>query len=315
MAELGLRGATFRWCRPLIMGIVNANPDSFSDPGARTVDAVVARALALVDAGAGALDIGAQSAITGRTPADAGVEAAAVGPVVRTVVEECSGVLVSVDTFKPDVAGAALDAGAHLVNDVSGLRDPTGARLCAEAGAGLVVMHTAAPPLTRLQDPELYGDVGAEVAGFLAARIAAAVEAGVPVESIVVDPGVDFTKTPAQSVELLRNIGAVVDLGRPVLLALSRKDFIGALTRRPPAERDAGTLGAVAAMSHVPDQILRIHDVAATFDLLGVLYVLAGDDPVPADLVLPEALRHERAGEDRRAAGGRGPRPPASGPT
>ena len=294
MAELGLRGTTFRWRRPLVMGIVNANPDSFSDPGVRTVDAVVTRALALVDAGAGALDVGAQSAITNRPPADPDVEAAAVGPVVRAVVEECPGVLVSVDTFKPAVARVALDAGAHLVNDVSGLRDQTVARLCAEAGAGLVVMHTAAPPLTRLQDPGLYVDVAAEVAGFLAGRIAAAVEAGVLPESIVVDPGVDFTKTPAQSVELLRNLQPVVDLGRPVLLALSRKDFVGALTRRPPAERDAGTLGAIAAMRHVPDQILRVHDVAATVDLLRVLDVLAGDEPAPADLVLPEELRHQR---------------------
>src|SRR5688500_9714539 len=107
MAELGLRGATFRWDRPLVMGIVNANPDSFSDPGVRTVDAVVARALALVDAGAGALDVGAQSAITGRAPADPDVEAAAVGPAVRAVVEERPDVLVSVDTFKPAVVAVA----------------------------------------------------------------------------------------------------------------------------------------------------------------------------------------------------------------
>ena len=105
MAELRVRGTTVSWSRPLVMGIVNANPDSFSDPGVRTVDAVVARALALVDAGAGALDIGAQSAITGRAPADRDVEAAAVGPVVRTVVEECPGGLGSVDTLKPDVDG------------------------------------------------------------------------------------------------------------------------------------------------------------------------------------------------------------------
>ncbi len=138
------------------MGILNANADSFSDPGARTVDAVVDRAMALVAAGAGALDVGAQSAITLRAPVDPAVEAAAVAPVVRAVVERCPGVLVSVDTFKPAVVEAVLDAGAHLVNDVSGLRDPTVARLCAAAGAGLVVMHTAAPPLTRLQDPGLY---------------------------------------------------------------------------------------------------------------------------------------------------------------
>jgi dihydropteroate synthase len=293
MAELLLRGSRFAWRRPLVMGILNANADSFSDPGARTVDALVDRALALVAAGAGALDIGAQSAITRRAPVDPAVEAAAVGPVVRAVVERCPGVLVSVDTFKPAVAEAALDAGAHLLNDVSGLRDPAMARLCAAAGAGLVVMHTAAPPLTRLQDPGLYGDVATDVAVFLAERIDAAVAAGVDPGSIVVDPGVDFTKTPAQTVELLRHLDPVVDLGRPVLLALSRKDFVGALTRRPPAERDAGTLGAVAALRHVPDQILRVHDVAATVDMLLVLDVLTGEEPAPADLTLPEELRHQ----------------------
>ena len=276
------------------MGIVNANADSFSDPGARTLEAVVDQALALVSAGAGALDVGAQSAITNRAPADPAVEAAAVAPVVRAVVERCPGVLVSVDTFKPAVVEAVLDAGAHLVNDVSGLRDPTVARMCAGAGAGLVVMHTAAPPLTRLQDPDLYGDVGAEVADFLAAGVARAVEAGVDPESIVVDPGVDFTKTPAQTVELLRNLGSVVALGRPVLLALSRKDFVGALTARPPAGRDAGTLGAVAALRWVPDQILRAHDVGATVDFLAVLDVLTGEEPAPAGLTLPEELRHQR---------------------
>src|SRR5215213_6409858 len=164
MAQLRLRDETFSWDAPLLMGVVNANADSFSDPGLRTVEAVVARALALVADGAGALDIGAQSAITGRQPADPVEEAAAVVPVVSAVVAACRSVLVSVDTFKPAVVAAVLDAGAHLVNDVSGLRDPTVARLCAAAGAGLAVMHTAAPPLVRRQDPHLYGDVGTEVA-------------------------------------------------------------------------------------------------------------------------------------------------------
>src|SRR5215213_2279491 len=179
MAQLRLRDETFSWDAPLLMGVVNANADSFSDPGLRTVEAVVARALALVSDGAGALDIGAQSAITGRQPAGARVEAAAVVPVVAAVVDACPGVLVSVDTFKPAVTEAVLAAGAHLVNDVSGLRDPSVARLCAGAGAGLVVMHTAAPPLVRRQEPGLYQRVGAEVAAFLAARIAAALDAGV----------------------------------------------------------------------------------------------------------------------------------------
>jgi dihydropteroate synthase len=294
MAHLTLRGTTFSWHRPLVMGVVNANADSFSDPGARTVDAVVARALALVADGAGALDVGAQSAITGRQPADPAEEAAAVVPVIRAVVDACPGVLLSVDTFKPPVARAVLDAGAHLLNDVSGLRDEAMARVCAEAGAGLVVMHTAAPPLVRRQEPDLYQRVGAEVAAFLAGRIAAAVAAGVDPQAVVVDPGVDFTKTPAQTVELLRDLGPVVALGRPVLLALSRKDFVGALTGRPPADRDAGTLGAVAALRGVPDQILRVHDVAGTVDMLRVLDAIAGPEPAPADLALAEELRHQR---------------------
>ena len=289
-----MRDATFSWDRPLVMGIVNANADSFSDPGARTVEAVVERALAMVAGGAGALDIGAQSAITGRQPADPDHEAAAVVPVVRAVVDACPGVMVSVDTFKPAVARAVLKAGAHLVNDVSGLRDPTVARLCADAGAGLVVMHTSAPPLVRRREPGLYRRVGAEVADFLAGRVAVALEAGVGPESIVVDPGVDFAKTPAQTVELLRDLGPVVDLGRPVLLALSRKDFVGALTGRPPAERDPGTLGAVAALRDIPSHILRVHDVAATVDMLRVLDAIAGPDPPPAELVLDEELRHQR---------------------
>ncbi len=296
MGRLRLRGITFSWSRPLVMGIVNANADSFSDPGVRTVDAVVERALALVADGADALDVGAQSAITGRPPADAAHEAAAVVPVVRAVVDACPGVLVSVDTYKPAVAEAALEAGAHLVNDVSGLAEPTVARLCAAAGAGLVVMHTTAPPLVRRQDPDLYRRVSDEVATFLGPRIAAALEAGIDREAIVVDPGVDFTKTPAQTLELLRDLGPVVALGRPVLLALSRKDFVGALTRRPPSARSAGTLGAIAALRHVPDQILRVHDVAATVDLLRVLDAVAGDEPVPVDLALSEDLRHERGG-------------------
>jgi len=276
------------------MGIVNANSDSFSDPGARTLGAVVERALAMVAEGADALDVGAQSAITGRQPAEPADEAAAVVPVIRAVVDACPGVLVSVDTFKPAVARAALDAGAHMVNDVSGLREPALARVCADARAGLVVMHTAAPPLVRRQIPGLYRHVGTEVADFLAERVAEAHDAGVDPESIVVDPGVDFTKTPAQTLELLRDLGPVVALGRPVLLALSRKDFVGALTGRPPAARDAGTLGAVAALRHVPDQILRVHDVGATVDMLRVLDAVAGREPVPADLALPEELRHQR---------------------
>jgi dihydropteroate synthase len=192
------------------------------------------------------------------------------------------------------VADAVLAAGAHLVNDVSGLGDRAVARMCAAYGAGLVVMHTSAPPLTRLQRRDRYADVAADVAAFLQRQVDAARAEGVADESIVVDPGVDFTKTPAQSVALLRGIDRVVSLGYPLLLALSRKDFVGALTGRPPSRRDAGTLGAIAAVGDVPRQILRVHDVAATRDFLLVLDAVAGRVSVPDDLALPEHLRHER---------------------
>ena len=276
------------------MGVVNANPDSFSDPGPRTLDSVVARAVALVADGATAVDVGAQSAITNRPPVHAAREAALVALAVERIRQACPAAVVSVDTYKPAVVEAALAAGADLVNDVSGLADPAVARLCAAAGAGLVVMHTAAPPLTRRQDPALYPDgVAAEVAAFLRAAVERATAAGLPFESIVVDPGVDFTKTPAQTVSLLRDLAPIVALSRPVLLALSRKDFVGALTGRPPSRRDAGTLGAVAALAGVPGQILRVHDVAAVRDFLVVRDAIEGRDGPDPSLVLPDQLRHE----------------------
>lgn len=277
------------------MGVVNVNPDSFSDPGPRSLETVVARAVALVADGATVVDVGAQSAITNRPPLDAASEAARVGSAVARIRQACPEPVVSVDTYKPEVVEAALAAGADLVNDVSGLADPAVARLCAEAGAGLVVMHTSAPPLTRLQDPGRYPDgVAGEVAGFLRRKVDEAVAAGVAPDSIVVDPGVDFTKTPGQSVALLRGIDAVVALGRPILLALSRKDFVGALTGRPPSRRDPGTLGAVAALAGVPGQILRVHDVAAVADFLAVRDAIGGPDEPDPRLALPEHLRHER---------------------
>ncbi len=289
-----LRGRTLIWDRPLLMGVVNANPDSFSDPGARSVDQVVAAAVDHLDQGATFVDVGAQSAITNRAPVDASDEAALVAPVVAAIVADRPDALVSVDTFKPAVVEAALAAGAHLVNDVSGLRDRDVARLCAAYGAALVVMHTTAPPLTRRQDPDAYADVPGEVTAFLRQAVDAAIADGVAAESIVVDPGVDFTKTPAQTVALLRGIDQVAALGRPVLLALSRKDFIGALTGQPPAARGAGTLGAVAAVRRLDGQILRVHDVAATRDLLTVLDALTGALAVDPGLALPEHLRHQR---------------------
>ena len=224
----------------LVMGVVNASPESFSDAG-RFAGAAEQRAqcAALVDAGADIVDIGGQSAITNQPELDAAVEIDRVVPLVEWVRSTLPGVLVSVDTYKPAMVEAALEAGAHIINDVSGLRYPAVAESCARAGAALVVMHTAAPPKVRLQDRDLYGDVVTDVVAFLRERVGQATAVGLPWESVILDPGPDFTKTPAQTVALLRGLDAVWDLGRPVLLALSRKDFLGAITagRRVAATR------------------------------------------------------------------------------
>ena len=228
------------------MGIVNASPDSFSDGGLYAgLDAQLALAAELIEAGADILDIGGESASTGRPPVVVEEEIERVVPLVQRVVGELDA-LVSVDTYKPPVARAAIAAGARIVNDVSGLRDPALADVCAETGAALVIMHTRAAPRERLQDPDLYEDVVAEVLAFLDERAALAVQRGVSPEQLILDPGPDFAKTPAQTIRLLAGVGRLHALGRPLLMAISRKDFIGALTGRAPRERLAGTLAAFA---------------------------------------------------------------------
>ena len=207
--------------------------------------------------------------------------------------------MVSIDTYKPPVARAAIAAGARIVNDVSGLRDPELAAVCAESGAALVLMHTAAAPRVRRQDPDLYGDVVGEVLDFLRERVAVALGAGVSREQLILDPGPDFAKTPAQTIALLAHVERLHELGLPLLMAISRKDFIGALTGRPPRERLAGTLAALAHGVDAGAHIFRVHDVAAAADFLTVRAALAGELPPKRDLALPEELRHQRV---RRAA-------------
>jgi dihydropteroate synthase len=275
------------------MGVVNATPDSFSDAGAYGgLEARLARARELVEAGADVIDIGGESGITNRPPVDAAEEIARVVPLVERVAGEL-GALVSVDTYKPEVAEAAVAAGARIVNDVSGLRDERLAGVCARTGAALVVMHTRAAPKQRLQDPALYADVVADVAGFLRERMDAAVARGVDPEQILLDPGPDFAKTPAQTIALLRRLDVLHELGRPLLLAVSRKDFIGAVTGRSPRGRDAGTLAAIGFGADAGGHVFRVHDVAAAADFLTVRAVLRGDVDVDPALALPDALRHE----------------------
>ena len=180
-----------------------------------------------------------------------------------------------------------------MINDVSGLRDEDLADACAESRGGLVVMHTRAEPKVK-EFPD-YDDVAHDVVGFVRERMEVAIGRGVEEERIVVDPGPDFAKTPAQTVAVLRNLARLAELGRPILLAISRKDFVGALTSRPPAERDAGTLAALGAGVDAGAAIVRVHDVAASVDFLTVRAALAGEAEVDPALRLPDNLRRQRA--------------------
>jgi dihydropteroate synthase len=280
---LRLRGRVIELgARPLLMGIVNATPDSFSDAGELpTLEARVQRAAELIDAGADLIDVGGGSA-RGDTPAvSPEAEIERVVPLVERIAG--LGAAVSVDTYKPAVAEAAIAAGAVLVNDVSGLRDVALADLCARTGAGLVLMHTSVPPKGTLLDPARYEDVAADVAGFLHERMTVAIARGVDPEQLLLDPGPDFAKTPAQTVAVLRRLDDLHALGRPVLLAISNKDFVGALTGRPPRERLAGTLAAVAHGVEAGAHVLRVHDVAAAADFLRVRAALRGEVELAPD--------------------------------
>jgi dihydropteroate synthase len=280
--------------RPWLMGIVNASPDSFSDAGAYPdLDARVALARELLAAGADILDVGGESGITLRPAVAVEEEIERVVPLISRLTREL-GAVVSVDTYKPRVAAAAIEAGAVIVNDVSGLRDPELADVCAATGAALVLMHTRAAPKQRLQDPALYDDVVADVLSFLDERMALARSRGVRDAQLILDPGPDFAKTPAQTIELLGRLEELHALGRPLLLAVSRKDFVGALTRRAPRERGAGTLAAIGFGVDAGAHVLRVHEVAAAADFLTVRAALRGELDVDPNLALSDEIRHSR---------------------
>jgi dihydropteroate synthase len=270
--------------RPLLMGILNATPDSFSDGSDAGLEARVARGRALLAAGADLLDVGGESARGDRPAVSVDEEISRVVPLIAAL-----GGVISVDTYKPAVAAAAIEAGASVVNDVSGLRDVQLARVCARTGAALVIMHTRVAPKGTLLDPGAYEDVVADVVAFLRERMEVAVSAGVESEQIVLDPGPDFAKTPAQTVAVLRGLDEVRALSRPLLLAVSRKDFLGAIVGRAPSERDAATLAAVGFAADVGAEIVRVHDVAGAADFLAVRAVLRGERVLgEADGLTPE---------------------------
>ena len=278
---------------PWLMGVVNATPDSFSDDGRhRTLEDRVEHARSLLDAGADIIDIGGESGITNQPPVAPEEEIERVVPLIERVAREL-GALVSVDTYKPAVADAAITAGAAIVNDVSGLRDPELADVCAGTGAGLVLMHTRAAPKQKLLDPTLDGLVGADVKRFLRELVSVAMAHGVSFEQLLLDPGPDFGKTPSQTVEVLRELTDLHALERPLLLAVSRKDFVGAITERPPRARLAGTLAAIGYGVDAGVHVLRVHDVGDVADYLAVRAALGGEADVDPGLRLATDLRRE----------------------
>jgi dihydropteroate synthase len=282
--------------RPLLMGIVNANPDSFSDAvRLDSLAAQVSHALALVGDGAQIIDVGGESGVTYTGVSPDEVECERVVPLVRALVAE--GVTVSVDTWKATVAERVLDAGAHIVNDTSGLADPRLAELAAAAGAALVVMHTRAAPKQE-GFPDYEGDVRGDVMRFLAERCALAVSHGLDDEQLIVDPGPDFAKRPAESVEVMADLRSLQELDRPVLAAISRKYFVGAITGRPPQERLAGTLAALGEAVDAGAAIARLHDVREAADFLAVRAVLRGEREMPEFDEGDDTLKWIRSAEE-----------------
>jgi dihydropteroate synthase len=261
--------------RTFVMGIVNVTPDSFSD-GGRFADAGAAHAhaVSLLDDGADVIDLGGESTRPGATLIPVEEELRRVLPVLTRLVAE--GVTnVSVDTRRAEVAAAALDAGASWINDVGGLSDPAMARTCAGAD-GLVVMHHRNASFDAVEDHVTYGDVVAEVAGALAAMVAAAEAEGLAREKVVVDPGIGFGKTVADNVRLLDGCGVLRRVA-PVLVGPSRKRFLGALGGRDhPGERDAATVGACCLAALRGADLVRVHDVAGVREALSVIDATRG---------------------------------------
>jgi dihydropteroate synthase len=248
---------------PTVMGIVNVTPDSFSDGGLYLdPEAAIAHGAELAAEGAHVLDIGGESTRPGAQAVDAEVERERTEPVIAALAGPGGpGARVSIDTSKASVALAALDAGATIVNDVTALRgDPELAAVCAERGPTLVLMHMQGTPRTMQENPT-YDDVVDDVRGFLAERVETAVASGVDERRIWVDPGIGFGKTLAHNLELLRRLGELRELGRPIVVGSSRKSFIAALTGREASERLGGTIASNVLALAAGAEVFRVHDV------------------------------------------------------
>lgn len=251
--------------KTLIMGILNATPDSFSDGGKfQALETAVARGLQMVAEGADMIDIGGESTRPGAKPVQALEEIARTVPIIKKLREKMDA-LISIDTRKAEVARAALAAGADIINDISALADPGMAAVAAETGAGLVLMHMLGTPETMQNNPQ-YTDVVSDVRNFLEERIAFAVARGVALEQITLDPGIGFGKTDEHNLALLKGIPVLTALDRPVLIGASRKGFIGRMLGGKPEERLAGSLAVAGFAVLRGAHILRVHDVKESCD-------------------------------------------------
>ena len=256
--------------RPLVMGIVNVTPDSFSDGGRFfSSAAAIDHAYELIAEGADILDVGGESTRPGAAPVGVQEELDRVLPLV----EALRGVPVSIDTWKPEVMRAALAAGACMVNDVNALLTPGALDAVASSDAAVCLMHKQGDPQNMQQQPQ-YRDVIAEVSGFLSERIAAAEAAGIARKRIAIDPGFGFGKTLAHNLELLRHMDAMCALGVPVLAGLSRKSMLGAITGCDVGERQAASVAAALIAVQRGAAIVRVHDVRETVDVLKIWFAV-----------------------------------------
>ena len=260
--------------RPLIMGIVNVTPDSFSD-GGQYLDSnrAIEHGLQLIAEGADLLDIGGESTRPGATPVPEGEELQRVLPVIKGLLP--AGIPLSIDTQKPGVMRAAIAAGADMVNDVNALLTPAAMEVVSGTPAAVCLMHKQGDPLTMQQSPR-YADTVADVMSFLAQRIAAAEQAGIGRDRIVIDPGFGFGKNLEHNLELLRRLHELSDLGVPVLVGLSRKSMLGKITGGEVDDRLYASIAAAVLAAMKGARIVRVHDVKATRDALAIVNAVEG---------------------------------------
>ena len=274
VAELSCAGRSLPLARPLVMGVLNVTPDSFSDGGRFVhLEAAIEHGLAMVSAGAALIDVGGESTRPGAAPVSVAEELARVVPVVRAL--SAGAAVISIDTSKPEVMAQAAAAGAGLINDVRALRAPGALAAARDSGCAVCLMHMQGEPRT-MQHAPVYSDVVAEVAQFLSARLEACRAAGIPADRLLIDPGFGFGKTFEHNLTLLRGLPLLAGLGAPLLVGLSRKSMVGTLTGRAAGERLYGSLALAVLAALRGARIIRAHDVAATVDALKVVAAVEG---------------------------------------